>query len=173
MSGAPSAIQPRLVEDPRSRPDFIEQHFPLANGKPAPAPDSEERNDRIMLDFLAAYYDLNCAHAKLLEIRRGEGSTTRSDVERNYLPEVDKLLIVRDEIEDRYAPCGILAQPVLKDGFTVNIKFSFGNTDSRGKPRNDLFRVTLKVPVPLPPGAKLSDYVIGFEGPEPFMPPPE
>lgn len=170
MNTTLASSQPPILKDPRSRPDFVEKYYPLANGKPAPARDSQERNDLIMLDLLAAYYDLNCAHSKLLQMRRSTASDVRSEAERRYLPEVDQLLIIRDELEDRYAPCGVLAQPVVKDGFTINIKFSFGNVDSRGKRRNDLFRATLRVPVPLPPGAKLTDYILDFQGPEQFTP---
>ncbi len=173
MNAAHSRIQPLILGNPRSHPDFIEQYFPLANGKPAPPVDSQERNDRIMLDFLAAYYDLNRAHSKLLEIRRNANSSTPSEAERKYLPEVDKLLVARDEVENHYAPCGVFAQPVSKDGFTVNIKFSFGNVDSRGRARGDFFRLTADIPLPLPPGANLTDYIVSFQGPEPFISPTE
>jgi hypothetical protein len=172
MNAAPFSTAPLMMEDPRSRPDFMARYYPLANGKKAPALCCEEQNDRIMLEFLAAYYFLNCAHAKLVEIRAA-ASSTPSDAERAYLPEVDKLLIFRDELEDRYAPRGVLAQPVIKDGFTLDVRFSFGNADSRGRPRTDLFRLTAHIPIPLPPGAKLRDYIVDFKGPEPFIPPPE
>ena len=87
--------------------------------------------------------------------------------------DIEKVLILRDHLEDRYAPCGTIALPVVVSGFTVNVNFTFANADSRGRPRTDLYRLTAQVPIPLPPGAKLEDFIVDFEGPEPFMPIPD
>jgi hypothetical protein len=158
------------LEDPRSRHGFEEQHFPTANGKPAPPVDAMEPNDRIILEFLAAYYELNRAYRKLRDARQVGDTAERTATELEALRETEKILIRRDALEDHYAPAGVLTQPVVKDGFTVDIKFSFGNKDSRGRPRSDLYRLTAEVPIPLPPGAKLEDFIVHFEGPTPFIP---
>jgi hypothetical protein len=170
--------QPTLPEadklnDPRSRHDFQQAFYPSANGKPAPRPDAEARNDRIMLEFLAVYYDLNCAYTKLLKLRQSSSSPEAATAEVDLLRQVEKILIRRDDLEDRYAPFGVLVQPEVKEGFTVDISFRFGNADSRGKPRTDVYRLAAEIPIPLPPGAILEDYIVDFEGPEPFFPNPD
>jgi hypothetical protein len=173
MNLSPSAKHAIDQTDPRSMPDFQERFFPLCNGKPAPLPANSKGNERIMLEFLALYYQLNRIHLKLSNIRAATESPERAQSESNCLRELEKVLIQRDALEDHYAPCGVVADPLVKDGFILDIRFSFANVDSRGRPRGDLYRLTADIPIPLPPGAKLSDYIVDFEGPEPFMPLPD
>ncbi|MBI4659573.1 MAG: hypothetical protein HY735_12100 [Verrucomicrobia bacterium] len=158
-------------DDPRRRSGFLPHYYPKANGKEAPPFDASARNDRIMHEFLAAYYDLNCLCARLLEIRARPDSPQRGNDERECLQAVEKALIVRDGLEDRYAPLGVIAEPVVKEGFTEDVKFGFGNRDSRGRPRADLYTITAQVPIPLPRGAKIENFIESIEGPEPFIPP--
>src|SRR3989442_9526540 len=109
----------RGFEDPRSRTGFLPQHYPSANGQAAPAPDAVERNDRIILEFLAAYYDLNSNYSRLLETRKHPESPERSKAERKRLQAIENVLILRDSLEDRYTPFGVIAEPVVQAGFTV------------------------------------------------------
>jgi hypothetical protein len=173
MNVSPSSNNSIIELDPRSISDFMERFLPLCNGKPAPPIGASGRNERIMIEFLVVYYHLNCFHLKLCDLRARAEAPDRPQSESDCLRELEKVLVVRDALEDRYAPCGILADPVVEDGFTVNIRFSFGNADSRGRPRGDLYRLTAEIPIPLPRGAKLTDYIVDFEGPEPFMPLPD
>jgi hypothetical protein len=153
------------VPDPRSRNDFLPHHYPRANGKEAPPIDAAAQNDRIQLEFLAAYYELNCEYTRLLEVRNRPDSPQRSEAEREQLKAIEKVLVLRDGLEDRYAPFGVIAEPVVKDGFTVDLKVSFGNVDAAGKQRSDLYTITAFVPIPLPKGAKIEDLPIQIEGP--------
>lgn len=124
-----------------------------------------ERDDRLVLEFLAAYYDLNCAYARLLEARQAPASPARTEAERKCLQAIEALLIVRDRLEDQYAPFGVIADPVVKDGFTVNVKISSGNMDAAGHRRSELYTITARVPVPLPKGATFENLSIRVEGP--------
>jgi len=153
------------IEDPRTRRDFKPRYFPRVNGQEAPPPDATERNDRIKLQFLAAYYDLNCEYARLLEVRSRPPSNDRQEAERKSLQAVDRLLIVRDQVEDEYAPLGVIAEPFVEDGFTVNLKISFGNVDAFGRRRSEGYTVTAYVPIPLPQGTGFDDLPIKIEGP--------
>ena len=160
--------QPNLqaeLGDPRCRHDFLPQYYPMANGKDAPPIDAVERNDRIVLEFLAAYYHLNCEYARLLEARQSPASTQRSEAEIKSLQAVEKVLIVRDSLEDRYAPLGVITDPVVKDGFTVEVRIKFGNVDAAGRRRTDLYTLTAYVPVPMPAGTKFEDVPMKIEGP--------
>jgi len=157
--------QPARVEDPRRRIDFLPQYYPQANGQEAPPIESVEQNARITLEFLAAYYDLNCEYVRLLEVRNAPASQQRSEAEKKSLQAVERLLIVRDRLEDQYAPFGVIADPVVRDGFTVNVRLSFGNVDAAGRRRTDWYTITAFVPIPLPKGAKFEDLPMRIEGP--------
>ena len=53
----------------------------------------------------------------------------------------------------------------MKDGFAIDVKFSFGNVDATGRPRSDLYTITAYIPIPLPPGTKFEELPIQIEGP--------
>jgi len=143
----------------------LPQYYPLANHQEAPPFDALERNDRIKLEFLAGYYELNCEYSRLLVARQSPPSLERDEAERSILQAVEQRLIVRDNLEDRYAPFGVIADPVVKNGFVVNVIFSFGNVDAAGRRRSELYTITARVPIPLPRGIKFEDLPIKIEGP--------
>ncbi len=151
-------------EDPRRHAGFLPQYYPKVNGSNAPL-DGLERNDRILIEFAAAYYHLNCAYAALLEVRRAAVSPQRKEAEKEALQAVERLLIARDSLEDHYAPFGVLAAPVVKEGFTTNIKIGFGNVDATGRRRSEAYTVTAFAPVPLPEGFQFETLPISIEGP--------
>jgi hypothetical protein len=152
-------------KDPRLRSDFLAKYYPSANARKAPPPGASSRNDRVMLEFLSLYYDLNCQHAALLQVRKKPKSPRRTRSEAEHLRVIEKILIARDQLEDRYAPYGVIAEPIVEKGFTVDITFSFGNVDARGLPRSGPLRVTTYVPIPLPRGTLLRDLPLKIEGP--------
>lgn len=165
MNQTQTPVTSRAFEDPRSRSDFRAKCYPRANGGKAPPLDAAARNDRIILEFLAVYYDLNCQYAALLQVRKGLKSAGRTRTEAEHLLAIERSLIARDRLEDRYAPCGVIAEPVIEKGFTVDVTFSFGNVDARGRPRSEFLTVTAYVPIPLPPGTSFRDLPLKIEGP--------
>ncbi|MBN2507082.1 MAG: hypothetical protein JXQ71_10340 [Verrucomicrobia bacterium] len=161
----PDSSRPGEVDDPRSRPDFRPEHYPLANGHGAPPVGAMERNDRITLEFLAVYYDLNCDYAQLLEVRQRPPSPERVGAERTCLQTIEKGLIARDRLEDHYASLGVLTDPIAREGFTRDLKIHFGNVDAAGRRRRDYYTLTAYVPIPLPEGASLKHVPMKIEGP--------
>src|SRR5688572_9309256 len=101
-------------QDPRLRGDFVPEHYPRANGKDAPPLGAVEQNEVIILAFLAAYYELNRAYAHLLEARGRAPSPERSQAEREALEAIERTLILRDELEDHYAPRGVIVEPIAR-----------------------------------------------------------
>jgi hypothetical protein len=152
-------------QDPRSSQDFRPRLYPKANGGEAPPADSPDANDRLVLQFLAAYYEINCRYASLREVREQKGSVHDDQREREALQAIEVSLQHRDALEDRYAPHGVIAEPVVKAGFAVDVKFSFGNADATGRPRSDLYKITAYVPIPISAGDKLEDLTVKIEGP--------
>jgi hypothetical protein len=168
MNSIPSPDPSQLPEhfdDPRTAPGFLPHHYPAANGKAAPPVGAVEQNERITLEFLAAYYHLNCAYARVIELRKQPKSPDRLQAERACLQEIEKGLIVRDRLEDHYASYGVITDPASQNGFTRNVKFSFGNVDAAGQIRRDFYTLTAFVPIPLPREVKVKDLPMKIEGP--------
>ena len=153
------------VEDPRMAPDFKPGFYPRVNGSTSPAPDAAAQNDRIKREFAAAYYALNCEHALLTKLRSCSDSAERGEEEKKILQKIERLLIARDELEDEYAPFGVIAEPIVQEGFTVNLNVSFGNVDAFGRLRSDYYTLTACFPVPWPEGINFDDLPILIEGP--------
>lgn len=157
------------LTDPRTAPDFCAQYLPLVNGQQPPNPPVSGKHEAIMLAFAAAYYAINRQYACLVQLRR-ELASSAPLRERAQLREIDHALRARDELEDEHAPYGVRVEPVMKDGFAVNLVCSFGTGDPHGGAREDLITLTASVPVPLPDGAKLQDYLTSVQIPEFFQP---
>ena len=138
------------------------KYYPRADGKPAPARHSKDRNDRIKLRFLTAYRRLNRCYANLLEARRKKLSgPTRSELsERVALRQVEKALRARDELEDKYACYGVIAEPVIANGFTVDVRFSFGSARAKAQREAEGIYSSAYVPIPLPRGVILDQLKI-------------
>ena len=156
---------PGRMADPRGLADFEPQYYPRVNGEQPPDPNASEQNDRIKVEFAAAYYGLNCEHARLTALRCRPDSSERTTEEKKLLQKIERLLIARDELEDFYAPFGVIAEPVVREGFTVDLSVSFGNVDAYGRLRSDCYTITACVPVPLPQGTIFDQLPLTIEGP--------
>ena len=60
---------------------------------------------------------------------------------------------------------GLIADPVVQNGFAVDVQFSFGNVDAKGQRRTDHYRMTTYLPVPMPEGMTPEDLPCKLEGP--------
>jgi len=136
--------------------------IPQRMEKPPPARNSSDWNDRIKLQFVAAYYRLNSCHARLVEIRNSKaGDSTRRQVnERTTLQKIEKALRRRDELEDQYAPYGVIAEPVMKDGLAVDVRFTFGNVNAAGRLRSQPVVSSAFISIPLPPSIKRENLTV-------------
>jgi hypothetical protein len=116
-----------LLVDPRSQTDFDPKLFPIAKGTAVLTPEIKDPNERITFEFCTVYYELNRLYASSKEAREQEQSPERNVQERALAQEIEKYLRIRDELEDRYAPYGVIAEAITQDGFTTDIIFTFGN----------------------------------------------
>jgi len=148
----PSGNPLRPLPDPRESADFRSAYFPTANGHPAPPADVAEFNPRMTLEFLAAYYEINCLADRLMQVRAEPPSEARQQRERATLQAIDTALRRRDALEDRFAPHGIIAEPVMQNGYAVDIRFTFGNVTGTGQTRNTPRFSSAFITIPLPPG---------------------
>jgi hypothetical protein len=110
------------LKDPRIGSNFLPHFLPLSDCGDPPPPDAPGRNDQVRLEFLAAYYELNTAYAQLLLDQQKDRAPTESA---RASRKIERLLRLRDHLEDRYAPLGVIAEATFAKGFAVNITFTF------------------------------------------------
>ena len=154
-----------VFEDPRRRDDFEPRHFPCLNGQHARELNIAEKHDRIKLEFLAAYYELNRAQARLLETRSSANSHQGREAEKKCLQAIEGLLVRRDQLEDLHAPLGVIAEPVVEDGFTKDLMITFGNLDAEQR-RPEWHPFTAFVPIAVPDGIDLENLPMQIERPD-------
>lgn len=163
----PSSSSNPAVVDPRSYSGFIPSLYPSANGAP-PRTSSDPRNDQVVLTFLAAYYEINVRWMELRSLRINPNAPGFQQQERTILQAIESALRQRDELEDSWAPHGIIAEPIMEDGLARDILFTFGSVNATGRFRaqpvvsaaNLSFQIPekrrrqgVKPPGPLPAGA--------------------
>ena len=139
--GDPSARSSEF-SDPRSGNDFDPKFYPQADGAAPPSAAPEDRNGRIKLEFCAVYYELNRLHAKLSELRLREGDSLGHGQERELMQEIEKHLRLRDKLEDQYTPHGVIAEAITRNGFTLDLKFTFGDRNILRQQRSQLVSST-------------------------------
>ncbi len=127
------------MTDPRTDHDFEPEHFPLCDGRPsvpgAPATDDGAR----MLEFLAAYYAINRLTARVAKARSAGGDAAAP------LRELAGARAARDALEDRCAPVGFLAEPVLDGLMVTDVRFTTARKAAR-KPGIHRASFTLEIP---------------------------
>jgi hypothetical protein len=111
---------PNSFVDPRTRPDFAPHCWPLYNGHDAPASEDADWHELCCLEFLAAYYEVNCRQTELQNARAGGLPETEI---RTRLDAVATALEAIDTLEDRYAPIGFYGEPVMDGEFYRSIHF--------------------------------------------------
>ncbi len=107
------------MKDIRREPDFDPTLFPICDGKPFALTDARGRLGQIKLSFLSAFYRTNQAYAWLVAHRKRKRAATLHARERAILQAIEQTLRAREALDDRYAPRGIIAAPVYRNGFVV------------------------------------------------------
>jgi hypothetical protein len=164
MNDAPPFAGVPAGKDPRLETEFAPQFWPALAGTSTPPPDATDRDACIQLAFLAAYYHLNRAHARLREIRSEPVSPARHARELELLREVDRRLIARDQLEDDCAPFGLIVEPITQDGFAVELRIRFGHLAARNA-RGEDYTITALVPIPPPEGLRFGGLPIAVKRP--------
>ena len=96
--------------DPRGQPDFAPEHWPLCNGRPAPAADKCDLHERRCLEFLAFFYRLNVLNNQLLAART---AAAPEGVIKSLLDQIGAVTQELEATEDRYAPIGFFGEPIM------------------------------------------------------------
>jgi hypothetical protein len=134
-----SNTAPTAGTDPSTRPGFNPAWLPLANGSSALPPSADPRNVDVVREFQAAYYEINTWWAALRTLRAQPDAPDFAQQERTALQNIETALRHRDELEDRFAPVGIIAEPLMENGLTRDIQFTFGSVTPTGRFRAQPF----------------------------------
>ncbi len=118
------------MKDIRKEPDFTPALFPMCDGKPFAIADTRRRLGQIRLSFLSAFYRTNLEYAKLVAHRKRKRVATWHTGERAILQAIEKAIRVREALDDRHAPRGIIAAPVYRNGFVVDVRFQYPGSPS-------------------------------------------
>jgi hypothetical protein len=117
---APKFEPPADFADPRKRRDFDPRHWPTCNGQPAAEWAGADLHQRRCIEFLAAYYRLNCLNNRLLAARKKKVSKGKIQT---LLAEINAATTALEKLEDRYAPVGFYGEPSLEGVFYRDIAF--------------------------------------------------
>jgi hypothetical protein len=119
--------------------------MPECDGCSWPDADAAEALPRQQLEFLSIYYRLNLAYDRLHKLQAA-GNAAESAAVAEHL---QALIDCRDKLEDRLAPIGFYAEPVISGHFAINLIFHCAHPHV---PENHLryepFDVCVKVPLP-------------------------
>ena len=118
--------QPSELTDPRKLPDFNPAWLPLCDGGKAPPMDTDRPALQRVIQFAAQYYAMNRAVAA---IEAGRAASD-ADAEIAALKDLRSASHARDALEDRWAPEGFLAEPVMEGARYVNLLFTWANKPS-------------------------------------------
>ena len=110
---------PDSFVDPRTQEGFQPACWPLCNDEDAPPSGATDLHERRCVEFLAAYYEVNCRNAALLAAR----DSAQSDAVNACLAAVESALLALDELEDRYTPIGFYGEPKMDGVFYRSIGF--------------------------------------------------
>ena len=111
---------PESFLDPRTEHGFQTGHWPRCNAKEAPPVGAPGRHERRCIEFLAAYYRINCRLAELAGARQ---IMAPPEEVRERATAVDAALEDLDRLEDRYAPVGFYGEPRMNGPFYQDISF--------------------------------------------------
>ncbi len=119
---APDRYRPAAdFQDPRFRPGFIPELWPLCDGQPTPISGDPDLHERRCLEFLSAYYQVNVLVFRLNQAR---GHPAAEALQEPILRNITQATQALDDLEDRYAPIGFYGEPTTSaDGIHQDVHF--------------------------------------------------
>ena len=129
--------------------------YPACDGEPWKNREPSDPQTTVKRQFLDAYFRINLAYARLVAFRkkgRSQSPTPKAfRMERAILRQIEKAIVSREALEDRYAPRGVVATPVYSDGFTVDVRFTDVQTGQQAPliASSSSVRITIALPAAL------------------------
>jgi hypothetical protein len=147
----------------RSKTKRFDPMLPLCDGRPAPPRNSGDPVEQRMREFADAYQRLNVAYERLRKTRTRESSEAPDEI----LEEIDRIVHDRDALEDRLAPEGFYAEPVIEQLVTVDLLFSYAQKRSIAPATPEQIQTsTFSLFIPMPKeGEDMEVHLRGLLGP--------
>jgi hypothetical protein len=127
--------------------------YPRCDGEPWQRNGANDLRTKVQRRFLDAYFRINLAYAKLVALRGRWRSRPPRVAEHKLLRKIEEALVAREVLAERHACRGVVAIPVYRDGFTVDVRFSDAQTgQERGHwlvASSSSVRLTFGLPVEL------------------------
>lgn len=111
------------MKNPRNVAGFNPRLYPSCDGGPFELVPRADRHRRIKARFLAAYHRINVEYTRLRAVRQSKSRPGRTHSERRVLQALERAIVARETLEDRYASRGIVATPFYHDGIAINVRF--------------------------------------------------
>lgn len=105
-----------------SKPKQPAARRPTCDGVGAAKLPASDPLGKMKRQFVAAYHKINRSYARLLALRAKPHRQAGAD-ERSVLQSIEKALLAKNALEDKYAPYGIDVSPVFEEGFIVDLGF--------------------------------------------------
>ena len=108
--------------------DVTHPLFPTADGERWNPREPFDSRQQLISQFLEAHYRINLAYARLLALRKERQYRVPKRLEQPFTERIEKAIIEREKLEDRYASRGVIATPVYIAGFAVDVRFVDAHT---------------------------------------------
>ena len=152
MNSTPdSFLPPSGWRDPRTEPGFVASLYPHCDGSEAPPIGTQDPTEMRKLEFLAAYYAINLAYARLKAANENERSAKLLDL--------NTALNARDGLEDRYSPIGFFGEPRVSGTRTLDVTFMYAPAHPPQSPVlcSSAFAITPPVSISSQPTIRILD----------------
>ena len=126
--------------DPRTLAQYDETLVPLCDGEDLPPQETNDRQLRRVIEFASIYYQMNQLRV-LAEAARDTGNAVE---ERQLLERIRSVSRQRDALEDRYAPEGFLAEPVMDGDRCIDLKFNWAGKEPTDSAFRRRFKTTIE-----------------------------
>lgn len=127
--------------------------LPRCDGAPASRLDRHDKLTEIKLKFLKAFARINQAYARLAALPKQARTPALRSKHRRALQAVERAILRREILDDRYAPRGIVAVPAYREGFTVDVRFTSPQA-AASRRWTVLSSASSFLSIPLPPGLR-------------------
>jgi hypothetical protein len=136
----------------RDRSDSDHPLFPAFNGQRWQDHGGLDSKQRVQRQFLEAYFQINLDYARLVALRKRHGPKVPNARQRRILMGIERALVAREKLEDLFASRGVFATPVYRDGFTIDLRFTDGQSGrTKGSP-TIVSSASVHIIFPLPQG---------------------
>jgi len=108
----------------KQSPHWHHRLFPTCDGRAARKLPRNEKMRSIKLAFLEAYFRINREVARLRTLRQAATTAQTKSRERRLLQGIEKAILAREALDQKYAARGVVAVATYREAMTVDVAFN-------------------------------------------------